>query len=50
LEIKIIYLPKALADLEYWKKSGNKNIQQRISKLIQSISETPFEGIGNPKF
>ncbi|MDB5142100.1 MAG: yoeB 2 [Mucilaginibacter sp.] len=49
MEIKIIYLPRAQADLEYWKKSGNKGIQQRISKLIQSILETPFEGIGKPE-
>jgi len=49
LEIKVTYLPRALADLEYWKKSGNKILQQRISKLIQSISETPFEGIGKPE-
>lgn len=49
MEIKIIYLPRAQADLMYWKKSGNKGIQQRISKLIQSILETPFEGIGKPE-
>ena len=49
MEIKITYLPRAIADLEDWKKSGNKKIQLRISKLIQSISETPFEGIGKPE-
>ena len=49
MEIKIIYLPRAQADLEYWKRSGNKGIQQRITKLIQSILETPFEGIGKPE-
>ena len=49
MEVKIIYLPRAQADLEYWKKSGNKGIQQRISKLIQSILESPFEGIGKPE-
>jgi len=49
LEIKIIYLPRAQDDLLYWKKSGNKGIQLRISKLIQSILDTPFEGIGKPE-
>jgi len=49
LEIKIIYLPRAQEDLAYWKKSGNKGIQQRIGKLIQSIVETPFDGIGKPE-
>lgn len=49
MEIKIIYLPRAQADLVYWKKSGNKGIQQRISKIIQSILDSPFEGIGEPE-
>jgi toxin YoeB len=49
LEIKVVYLPRAQEDLIFWKKSGNKSIQQRISKLIQSIIETPFEGIGKPE-
>ena len=49
MEIKIIYLPRAQADLDYWKKSGNKGIQQRITKLIESILETPFGGIGKPE-
>jgi toxin YoeB len=49
LEIKVIYLPRAQEDLVYWKKSGNKGIQQRIAKLIQSIVETPFDGIGKPE-
>ena len=49
MEIKIVYLPRAQADLTYWKKSGNKGIQQRINKIIQSILENPFEGIGKPE-
>ena len=49
MEIKIIYLPKAEADLIYWKKSGNKSVQQRITKLIQAIIENPYEGIGKPE-
>ena len=49
MEVKIVYLPRAQADLQYWKKSGNKSIQQRIGKLIQSILDSPFEGIGKPE-
>ncbi|EHQ26633.1 Txe/YoeB family addiction module toxin [Mucilaginibacter paludis] len=49
MEIEVIFLPKAQADLFHWKKSGNKIIQQRIAKLIQAIIETPFEGIGKPE-
>lgn len=49
MEVKIIYFSQAQQDLLHWKKSGNKGIQQRISKPIQSISETPFDGIGKPE-
>ncbi|MGZ3873221.1 MAG: Txe/YoeB family addiction module toxin [Mucilaginibacter sp.] len=33
----------------YWKKSGQKQIQLRITSILQSIRKTPFEGIGKPE-
>jgi toxin YoeB len=47
--VEVIYLQQALEDLKYWKKSGNKSIQNRISLLLKSLEETPFEGIGKPE-
>ena len=47
--MEITYLPKALDDLKFWKKSGRKNILTKISKLLESIENTPFEGIGKPE-
>lgn len=47
--MEIIYLQQALEDLLYWKKSGNKLIQKKISQLITSIEHTPIEGIGKPE-
>jgi toxin YoeB len=47
--MEIIYQPKALDDLKYWKKSGQKQIQVRILSLLQSIQQTPYEGIGKPE-
>lgn len=47
--MEIIYLQQALDDLSYWKKSGNRTIQNKISKLIKSIEETPYEGLGKPE-
>jgi len=47
--MEIIYQPKALEDLKYWKRSGQKQIQSKILTLIQSIQESPFEGIGKPE-
>lgn len=35
--------------MAYWKKSGNKAIQKKIQQLLESIQETPFEGIGKPE-
>ncbi|MBB6239410.1 toxin YoeB [Pedobacter sp. AK013] len=36
--MEVIYAPKAIEHLNYWKKSGNKAIQ-----------ENPFDGIGKPE-
>jgi toxin YoeB len=47
--MEIVYQPKAIEDLEYWKRSGQKQIQTRILVLLQSIKQTPFEGIGKPE-
>jgi toxin YoeB len=46
MEIK--YTPLAKEHLEYWKKSGNKQVQKKISALIEDILKHPFEGIGKP--
>ena len=47
--MEIEFLDKALDDIDYWKKSGNKPIQKRITKLLDSMSKTPWAGIGKPE-
>lgn len=47
--MEIVYLPQALDDLKFWRKSGNKATQKRITELLESIEQTPFEGIGKPE-
>jgi toxin YoeB len=47
--MEIILLPEADKHLSFWKKTGNKNILKKISKLLSSILETPYEGIGKPE-
>jgi len=47
--MEVIYAPKAIEHLNYWKKSGNKVIQKKIEQLIMAIQENPFEGIGKPE-
>ena len=47
--MEIIFAPKALKDLKHWKSSGNNKIQKKITDLVNSISEDPFNGIGRPE-
>jgi len=47
--MEIIYSDEAQLDIKYWTKSGNKIIQKKIQELLNSIEETPFEGIGKPE-
>lgn len=47
--MEVIFSPKAINDLAYWKKSGNKIIQKKINQLIIAIQENPFTGIGKPE-
>ena len=47
--MEVIYSEKAQKDREYWKKSGNKAIMNKITALIRDIQLHPFEGIGKPE-
>lgn len=47
--MQIVFTTKARKDLDFWIKSGNKNILNKISVLIQDIQLHPFEGIGKPE-
>ena len=47
MEIK--YTPQALDDIKFWKKSGNKVIQKKITLLIEDILNHPYTGIGKPE-
>ncbi len=45
----IKFTHEANKDLKYWKKVKNKEVQDRISELLQSIKTNPYKGIGNPE-
>ena len=47
--MEIIYKDKALLDIKYWKKSGNIQIQKKITKIIADIIVHPETGIGKPE-
>jgi toxin YoeB len=47
--MEIRYSAEALEDIKYWRTSGNKAIQRKISKLIEDIKIHPFKGLGKPE-
>ena len=47
--MEIVLLPQAQKDRDYWKRSGNKAIMERISALLKDIMEHPYTGIGKPE-
>lgn len=47
--MEIEYTLQAKEDLGFWKKSGNASILKKIRKLIEAITQSPFEGIGKPE-
>ncbi len=47
--MEIEFTKKAQLDLVYWKKSGNKIIQRKISELLEDLQVHPFEGVGKPE-
>jgi toxin YoeB len=44
--MEIVFSPESLEDLNFWKQSGNVKIQNRIIQLLESIKESPYEGLG----
>jgi toxin YoeB len=47
--MQIDFSNKAKADLNFWMKSGNKSLLNKIYSLIEDIQLHPFEGIGKPE-
>ncbi|MDR1975159.1 MAG: type II toxin-antitoxin system YoeB family toxin [Bacteroidales bacterium] len=47
--MEIEYKPKALADRDLFKKSGNKSLQKKIQDLINEIEKHPKIGTGKPE-
>ena len=43
------YLGATLDDIEFWKKSGNKQIQKKITALVEDIKKHPETGLGKPE-
>ncbi len=48
-KFKITFTEQAITYLSFWHKSGNKAIIKKIEQLIESMADTPTEGIGKPE-
>ena len=46
--MEIVYTLEAKEDIDYWKRTGNAARLKKIRSLLESIAESPFEGIGKP--
>lgn len=47
--MEVVLKDKALEDLVFWKKSGQKVSQTKISRLIDDICQHPYTGLGKPE-
>jgi toxin YoeB len=46
--MEIVFKSGSLDDIDFWKRSGNNKIQDRITILLKSIASNPESGIGKP--
>ena len=49
MNYRINFYETADEDIIRWKKSGQKILMDRISKLLKDIAEHPYYGIGKPE-
>lgn len=47
--MQIVFLPEAKKELDFWVKTGNKQILKKITELVAAILAKPFDGIGKPE-
>ena len=47
--MEIVLSETAIKHIEFWEKTKNNAIQNRISKLKEAIVKDPYKGIGNPE-
>jgi len=47
--MEIVLSPEALEHIEYWKKTNNVAVQERIKALKNAIIVSPYKGIGKPE-
>ena len=46
--LNLLFMPKAWQDLGWWVQNDLKTVK-KIYQVLESISKTPFDGIGQPE-
>ena len=49
MKYRIVLTEQAKEDYLFWKSSGNKNILNKIVRLLEDMSSHPYIGIGKPE-
>lgn len=49
MSFKIEFTDTAMEDFNYWKKTNNIKVIDKIKNLLKSMKNTPFKGIGQPE-
>lgn len=49
MSYKLNITKQAQLDFEYHRKTGNKPFLNKIAKLLEELTETPYKGIGKPE-
>jgi len=49
INYKLLFSEQALEDVEFFKKSGQVDLQAKISRLLQDVKVHPESGIGKPE-
>jgi len=47
--MEISYKPRALDDIAFFKKSGNKSLMKKIQSLLFEMETNPYTGTGKPE-
>ncbi|MBF4466918.1 Toxin YoeB [compost metagenome] len=48
-KFRVEVIPEAQAEISKHLKSGNQASIKKIAKILEELSETPFEGVGKPE-
>ncbi|PUU67594.1 type II toxin-antitoxin system mRNA interferase toxin, RelE/StbE family, partial [Flavobacterium sp. WLB] len=48
-KFRVEIIPEAKNDIAKHLKSGNQSSIKKIAKILEELSETPYEGIGKPE-